>query len=99
MEHKHEPYIALDGLIHCRTCGEILPEAIEEIAKVSSARRARRILEEVAIAGHYYASSWERNFTIYARERDDIIEEIAAEKLADRDYVVRRKLISKGGEV
>ena len=95
---EHEPEIQLGGLIKCRICGNILPEATEEITKVSSARRARRILEELAMAGNYYVASRERGFPIYARDKNGVKEEITAEKLADREYKVYRKLISKGGD-
>ena len=98
MEHKHEPLVQLDGLIKCRICGELLPYAEEEICKVSSAMRVRRVLEEIAVAGEYTADSYEKGFIVYSKKQNGIIEEVTGEKLSDRNYRVYKRLISKGGD-
>ena len=99
MEHKHEPLVQLDGMIKCRTCGIILPYAEEEICKVSSAMRVRRVLEEIAVAGGYYAASYEQGFIVYSKKQDGIVEEVTGEKLSDRNYRVYKRMVSKGGDV
>ena len=96
MEHKHEPYISLDNIVRCRTCGEILPYAEIELAKVSSARIANRILDEMAIKGGLQVGAFEENFIVYFKEKDGIREEVTAKKKSDRVYVVLQRFISKG---
>ena len=86
MEHKHEPIISLDGQIKCRTCGKILPFFEEELAKVSSAIRLRRILEEIAVAGNYTAISFHRGFVVYSKKIDNLREEVTGEKVANREF-------------
>ena len=97
-EHEHEPLIGLGGIIKCRTCGEILPSMEEEITKVSSSKRVRSILEEIAVAGRYRAYSFEGEFVVYSRDRNGLREEITGEKLSERNYRIFKRTISVRGE-
>lgn len=94
MEHKHEPIVGLDSIIRCRTCGKILPSAEYEVCKVSSAIRARRVLDEIAIAGGYAATSYDRGFVVYSKTHGGVKEEVVGEKLADRNYRVFKRVSS-----
>ena len=98
MEHKHEPLIGLDGIIKCRTCGQILSSIVETIGRVSSGKRAKRILEEIAVTGKYRATNFKNNFVVYTRSKDGLTEEITAEKLGERDFIVIKKTISESSE-
>ena len=98
MEHKHFPEIQLDGTIKCKDCGQTLPYAEEEICKVSSAMRVRRVLEEIAIAGEYMAASYEKGFMVYSKRQNGITEEVTGEKLSERNYRVYKRLVTEGGE-
>jgi len=104
MEHIHrihEPETGLDGLVKCRICGQILtdtrnPEDDEVVlAKVSSARMANRILDEIAIKGGLQAESYEGDFIVYAKDENGTREEVTARKKSDRVYLVIKKYISK----
>ena len=95
MEHEHEPFIDLGGLIKCRTCGQVLPYAEQELGKVSSARMANRLLDEIAIKGGFHAESFEGDFIIYAKDKNSIREELTVKKKSDRVYIVLQKLISR----
>ena len=90
-EHTHEPMISLDGQLKCRTCGEFLEQATEEIASVGSRKTAKRFLDELAVAGNYYASSYENGFIVFSKARDGIVEELTGEKFGERDFrIVKR---------
>ena len=93
MKHEHEPILQLGGLIKCRTCGEFLNDMEEEIAIVSSYRRANRILEEIAVAGHYLAKGFEKGFVVFSREMNGNHEEITARKLSERNYCVIKRIV------
>ena len=89
-EHKHEGIIGNDGLIKCRTCGQILPYIEDTISKVVSALRAKRILDEIAVAGNYQAIGFNGDFVIYSKCKDNLIEEITAEKLKEREFIIKK---------
>lgn len=95
MEHEHEPEIQLDGIIKCRTCGQILPYVEQQLAKVSSARMANRLLDEIAIKGGFTAETFEGDFIVYSKEKNGIREELTARKQSDRVYIILQTLISK----
>ena len=95
MEHQHEPIVSLDNIIKCRTCGQILPYAEQELGKVSSAIMANRLLDEIAIKGGFHAESFEDDFIVYSKDRDGIREEMTVKKKSDRAYIILQKLISK----
>ena len=99
MQHEHDPEIQLNGLIKCRTCGEPLLSMEEEITKVSSAIRVVRVLQEIAVAGKFRASSFEGDFVVYARDRNGNREEITGQKLNERSYRIFKRTISvEGGD-
>ena len=93
--HEHEPLILLDGIIKCRTCGEILPYAEQELGKVSSAVMANRMLDELAIQGGFKADSFEDGFIVYSKDKDGIREEMSARRKSERVYIIIQKFISK----
>ena len=93
-EHKHEALVRLDGFIQCKTCGQILPSMEETISKVNSATRAIRVLSEIAVAGKYRAYSFDKGFIIYSKEKDGLREEVTAEKIADREYRIYKRISS-----
>ena len=95
MTHEHEPIVQLDGIIKCRTCGQTLPYAETELAKVSSARQANRLLDEIAIKGGFTAEAFEGDFIVYSKDKNGIREELTARKKSERVYIVLQKLISK----
>ena len=94
MCHEHEPMVMLNGTIRCRTCGEILPRMEETISLVSSQRRANRILQEIAVAGHYQANTFEDGFVVYSRSNNGNREELTVQKLSERNYRIVKRLIS-----
>ena len=94
MIHKHEPQILLDGQIKCRTCRKLLSSAEEEITKVSSARRVIKILQEIAVAGRYRATSFEKEFVVYSRDKNGNREEVTGERLSERNYRIFKRTIS-----
>ena len=93
MTHKHDPIEQLDGLIKCRTCGELLPSMEETIAQVDSAVKVNRILQEIAVAGHYKALTFEDGFVVYARDKGNNREELAVKKLSKRNYQVLKRVV------
>ena len=95
MEHKHEPSVDLNGLITCRTCGQILPYAEQELGKVSSAIMANRLLDEIAVKGGFHAESFEGDFIVYSKDNNGITEEITCRKKSNRVYIIYKKLQSK----
>ena len=94
MSHEHEPLVGLNGLIKCKTCGNILPSVEMTISHVSSAYRARKVLENIASAGKYTIIGFHEDFPVYSKNKNGIIEEITASKITIRDYRVIKKIIS-----
>lgn len=94
-EHKHEALIGTDHLIRCRTCGKLLPSMEETITKVNSGLKAVRVLAEIAVAGKYTASGFNERFVIYSKVKDNLIEDITATKLKQREFVIFRKIFVK----
>ena len=92
-ECEHDALIGLDCIIRCRLCGDVLPYSIETITKVQSSTRAKRILDEIAVAGNYRASSFNDSFIVYSRCRDSLIEEVSVEKVKDREFRVFKKIM------
>ena len=100
MKHEHEPILSLDGIIRCRACGELLPNMEEEITKVSSARRVVKVLQEIAVAGRYRASSFEGEFVVYCRDKNGNREEVTGQKVGERNYRIFKRTVSvRGGDV
>ena len=99
-EHKHDALVSLDGIIRCRTCGEILPSMEEILTKVQSQRRAKRILEEIAVAGKYRAVNHIGGFVIYSRDRNGLTEEVTARRVNEKEFNIVKTIISSdlGGE-
>ena len=90
-EHKHEAYISLDNIIRCRTCGQVLPFIEETIGKVVSAKQAKRVLDEIAVTGKYRAIGFSGGFIIFGKNKDDsLVEEITAEKLKERNFIIKK---------
>jgi len=97
-EHKHEPLVGTDSLIRCKACGQILDKVELTISHVSSAYRARKVLENIASAGKYTIIGFHEDFPVYSKNKNGIIEEITASKITIRDYRIIKRLISEGAE-
>jgi len=68
----------------------------EEITQMDSAVQANRVLQEIAVAGHYRASSFMDGFVIYSRDIDKRREEVTIQKISNRKFRVYRRIISTG---
>ncbi len=86
-EHEHDTYLGLDNIIRCRTCGKEVISMI--VASVTSAARARRVLDEIAVAGGYSAVASDGDFVVY---RDNKGLEITVTKIAERRYDVIKRM-------
>ena len=64
----------------------------EEICKLTSAKQVRRTLEELAMTGDYHISHYEKDFVVYAREKDGMKEELTGQKVSDRTYRVIKRV-------
>jgi len=93
--HKHEPLVGLDGLIRCKDCGEILKYAEKELAKVSSARMATKVLTKIAYEGGFKMDSIEGEFIMYSKDKDGIKEQITVRKRSARVYIILQKITSE----
>lgn len=94
IEHEHDPVLQLDGLILCRTCGKFLPYMEEIIAVATSQRRMNLIMQEIAVAGHYVATTFENGYVVYSRVKDSNQEEIVAKKHGIRSYKIMKRVTS-----
>ena len=93
-EHEHSPSIVNNKII-CSICGEELPQFEEDVARVQSEIRAKRILSTIAADGNYLAITFVGDFMTYSRTKDGLIEELTAKKFGDKDFRVIKKV--KGG--
>ena len=91
MKCEHDPIVQLDDLIRCRKCGELLPEMEEEIATVSSRKRANNVLQEIAVAGGYRASGMQDGFVVYRKMQNENEEEVTAQKNKGFGYKVVKR--------
>jgi len=90
-EHEHEPIAGLDKIIRCRICGQMLSNTEQIVSKVTSLSSARKVLDEIAVAGGYRATGFDRGFIIYSKDRDDRLrEEICIGKLKEREFVIKK---------
>ena len=89
-EHKHEALIGSDNIIKCSTCGKVLDKIEQEIGKVVSAVGARRLLDEIAVAGGYMAIGFNEGFIVYSKNKDGVIEEVTASKRKEREFVIKK---------
>ena len=60
------------------------------ISKAQSAVSAKRILEEIAVAGSYIASGFSDGFIIFSKSKDSLVEEITVEKIKEREFVIKK---------
>jgi len=97
--HVHTPVVQLDGLLKCQICGEHIPVIEENITIADSRVRANRVMEEVAVSGHYRASAYHDGFVVYSRTVGDIQEELSVQKISARRYRVYKITIQIGGGV
>jgi hypothetical protein len=96
--HVHELEVQLNGQIICRLCGEFFPYMEMEICKVDSANRVQHVMEEIAVAGKYMASSFQNGIIVYSRiQSNGLREELTASKISKRSFKVYKKIYS-GGE-
>lgn len=88
--HTHKPIIG-KGVIRCQTCDKFLDSAEEEILVAQSAIRAKRVQDEIAIAGGYTASGHEGDSVVYAKVLNGLTMEIVVRKVKDLEYVVIKR--------
>ena len=91
MEHEHEIEI-IDGVLKCWSCGELLENTEKELATFSSRRMAKDMLEEIAVAGKYVATSFSDGFVTYTKEERGIREEVFGRKKNERTYAIVKRL-------
>jgi hypothetical protein len=97
--HVHELELQLNGQIVCRVCGEFFPFMEIEICKVDSSNRVQHVLEEIAVAGKYTASTFQNGIIVYSRIKEGgVREEITASKLSKRNFRVYKKIYSGGDQ-
>ena len=60
----------------------------EIIGRMQSAKSASRMLEQIAVAGHYTAKSFDNSFVVYVRHSFGLIEEITIKKLGQRRFEI-----------
>ena len=92
MEHEHDVEITIDGLLKCRLCGVFLQNTEKELATFSSKRMAKDMLEEIAVAGKYVATSFNDGFVTYTKEGHGIREEVYGRKKNERTYTIVKRL-------
>ena len=97
-EHDHEAIIGLDKILRCRICGQVLSGTERVVSKVTSSSRAKRILDEIAVAGRYQAVGFSDGFVIYSKISDELTTEVTARKIGERVFEVIRRIIAKGGD-
>jgi len=100
--HVHEPVINLMGAIVCRTCGETMTSYEEEITRVQSRKRARRILDEIGVSGEYMATGYADGFMTFGKPNDDypeiLYDRVFIRVLGNRSYAVVKSVEQcKGG--
>lgn len=66
------------------------------ITKVQSSVRAKRVLDEIVVAGGYQAIGFHDGFVIYEKNKDGITEQIFVRKIGDKEFEVVRKTIPGG---
>ena len=89
-ECRHDGVRGLDKITRCKHCGEVLTKQI--IAKVQSSYRAKRILDEIAVAGEYVAAGFNGEFVIYSKKRNGVIEEITIEEYSDKQFQIVKSI-------
>jgi len=97
-EHRHEPIIGLDNILRCRTCGKELSSAEEIIVKTQSALSARRVQDEIAIAGRYFASHFQSGSLVYSKSENGLRFELSVRLVKDKECLVIRNTIKEGNE-
>ena len=89
--HQHD-FVETTAGSRCRFCGrtmeELMEDSIEIIHSGDSGRKARRVLEHIAVTGEYTAIGMKNGFVIYTRNRDGITEELYIEKPNSRSFQV-----------
>lgn len=66
------------------------------ITKVQSSVSAKRVLDEIVVAGGYQAIGFHDGFVIYSKRRNEITEQVFVRKLGDKEFEVVRKTIPGG---
>ena len=92
MEHVHDVEITADSLLRCRSCGAFLENTEKELATFSSKSMTRNMLEEIAVAGKYIATSFSDGFITYTKEGHGIREEVYGKKKNERTYAIIKRL-------
>ena len=88
IKHTHEVEVTQDGLLSCRTCGALVERFERKLASFPSRRMAQRLLDKIAVAGEYVASSLDNGFVVYSRSKNKITEEVTIRRKGRRTYEV-----------
>lgn len=95
LEHVHKSAVLPTGNIVCKECGEQLERHEEIITKSQSAKRAKRMVEEIAVSGHYCAQGYANGYVVYGRDSEKgLHEEVFVRKINDKDFHII-KIVSK----
>ncbi len=89
---EHEGVVGLDHIIRCRLCGITLDMYESQITKTQSAKRAKKIIDEIAVKGGFTAARFDDTFVVYEKHDQGIVEEITAIKEGDKEYKVIKRL-------
>ena len=85
--HMHDPIVTLDSL-KCRTCGEQVDSAEEVISRVQSSSQARRIQDEIAMAGGYAVTHLGDDGVTYSKTANNIIMDIFIRNVKSKVFEV-----------
>ncbi len=92
VKHVHEGLITFDKKLKCRICKKELDSYEEKISTEVSARRALRIIKEIAQAGEFTVSDGSPDFPLYTKNIDGLVIEVTAKRIDGREYEVTKRV-------
>jgi len=63
------------------------------VTKVQSSVSAKRVLDEIVVAGGYKATGFHDGFVIYSKNKNEGTEQVFVRKIGDKEFEVVRKTI------
>ncbi|MBA7631409.1 hypothetical protein ES703_38940 [subsurface metagenome] len=70
----------------------------QAILKVQNSVSAKRVLDEIAVAGGYQPTGFRDGFVVYSKNKDGVTEELFVKKIGDKNFEVVRKTIKEGNK-
>ena len=67
----------------------------QAIIKAQNSARAKKILDEIAVAGGYQATGLRNGFVVYSKNEDGVIEELFVRKIGDKEFAVVKRTIKE----